>query len=89
METTLDKFGRIIIPKQIRDHLGLKTGEILEVEELENKVLLKPVKEESSLRVKEGLIVFSGTSIGDVAETVRTLRTERINEIIRSMKKRE
>jgi len=89
METTLDKFGRIIIPKQIRDHLGLKAGEILQVEELENKVLLKPVKEESSLRVKEGLIVFSGTSIGDVAETVRTLRTERINEIIRSMKKRE
>jgi len=89
METTLDKFGRIIIPKQIRDRLGLKTGEILEVEELENKVLLKPVKEESSLKVKEGVIVFSGISIGDVSEAVRTLRTERINEIIRSMKKRE
>jgi beta-lactam-binding protein with PASTA domain len=59
------------------------------VEELENKVLLKPVKEESSLKAKEGVIVFSGISIGDVAETVRTLRTERINEIIRSMKKRE
>jgi len=28
METTLDKFGRIVIPKRVRDDLGLKPGAV-------------------------------------------------------------
>ena len=30
METTLDRFGRVVIPKQVRDDLGLKPGAVLD-----------------------------------------------------------
>ncbi len=28
MRTTIDKAGRLVIPKQLRDHLGLQPGEV-------------------------------------------------------------
>lgn len=28
MRTTIDKAGRLVIPKQLRDHLGLRPGEV-------------------------------------------------------------
>ncbi|NBC07987.1 MAG: AbrB/MazE/SpoVT family DNA-binding domain-containing protein [Bacteroidetes bacterium] len=31
MEVTIDKFGRILIPKKIREALGLKSGQTLEL----------------------------------------------------------
>ncbi len=33
METTIDRFGRVVIPKRLRDDLGLKVGEPLVIEE--------------------------------------------------------
>jgi AbrB family looped-hinge helix DNA binding protein len=80
METTLDKFGRVIIPKQIRDHLGLKSGEVLHVEGLEDEVLLKPLREESPLHSKEGVLVFSGTAMGNMMEPVRAHREEQLKK---------
>ncbi|MBI4710191.1 MAG: AbrB/MazE/SpoVT family DNA-binding domain-containing protein, partial [Nitrospirae bacterium] len=44
METILDKFGRVVIPKEIRDDLGLKPGEVIQVKESGNEVVLKPLK---------------------------------------------
>ncbi|MBW2333424.1 MAG: AbrB/MazE/SpoVT family DNA-binding domain-containing protein [Deltaproteobacteria bacterium] len=40
METTLDKFGRIVIPKRVRDDLGLKPGAVLQIEQAEQKILM-------------------------------------------------
>lgn len=80
METTLDKFGRVIIPKQIRDHLGLKSGEVLHVEELEDVVLLKPLKEEPSLKSKEGVLVFSGMAMGNLIKAVQVHREDQHRE---------
>ncbi len=80
METTLDKFGRVIIPKQIRDHLGLKSGEVLHVEGLQDEVLLKPLREEAPLHSKEGVLVFSGTASGNLVEAVRAHREEQLKK---------
>ena len=35
MQTTVDKFGRIIIPKKVRDHFGLKPGTPVEIEKID------------------------------------------------------
>lgn len=50
METTLDRFGRVVIPKEIRDILGLKPGELLKVEQSDDEVILKPLREEPRSR---------------------------------------
>ena len=42
METTLDKFGRIVIPKEIRDDFNLKPGSQIRIEESEQTIILKP-----------------------------------------------
>ena len=87
METTLDKFGRVVIPKEIRDNLGLKPGEVLQIERIEDEVILKPLKEETPLHIKEGVLVFSGTATGNIIESVRIHREERLRKIASPRKK--
>lgn len=81
METTLDKFGRVVIPKEIRDDLGLKPGEVLMVEKFDDEVILKPLREETPIKVKEGVLVYSGTATGNIIEAVRAHREERIRKV--------
>lgn len=80
METTLDKFGRVVIPKEIRDDLGLKPGEVLRVEKFDDEVVLKPLREETPIKVKEGVLVYSGTATGNIIDAVRAHREERLRK---------
>jgi AbrB family looped-hinge helix DNA binding protein len=73
MKITLDRFGRIVVPKEIRDRLGLGPGAEIEIDEKENEVVLKPVEHEPSLMVKEGVLVYSGKATGDLKGTVRRI----------------
>ena len=61
MQTTIDRLGRVVVPKAIRDHLRLRGGETLEVEERDGVVELRPVPAE--MRVAE-------TREGPVADAV-------------------
>jgi AbrB family looped-hinge helix DNA binding protein len=81
MKTTLDRFGRVVVPKDIRDRLGLKPGVEIEIDEKENEVVLKLVDHEPSLMVKEGVLVYSGKATGNLREAVRTHRDERLRKI--------
>ena len=42
MKVTIDAAGRVVIPKQVRERLGLAAGSILEIEELGDHVELRP-----------------------------------------------
>ena len=66
MEAILDKFGRIVIPKQVRDDLGLSPGAVLRVEEAGEGIVLKPVPGQSPLIVEDGVLVFTGEVAGDL-----------------------
>jgi AbrB family looped-hinge helix DNA binding protein len=80
METRLDKFGRVVLPKDIRDHLDLKPGQVLKVERADEEVILKPVEKESPLHIKDGVLVFSGAAIGDITKTVNQHREDRLRK---------
>jgi AbrB family looped-hinge helix DNA binding protein len=77
METTLDRFGRIVIPKRIRENLGLIPGTILQIEPRGEDVLLKPVREEPNIIQKDGVLVFSGSASGDMLESIKIHRENR------------
>ena len=81
MKTTLDRFGRVVVPKDIRDRLGLRPGTEIEIDEKGNEVVLKPVEHEPSLMVKEGILVYSGTATGDLKGAVKALREERLSKV--------
>lgn len=80
METTLDKFGRIVIPKRVRDDLGLKPGAVLQIEQADQGILMEPVNEGPHVVVKNGVLVFSGTATGDLVAAIQDHRQERLSE---------
>lgn len=86
MELTIDKSGRVVIPKKLRDHLGVRNGLTVEVIETGEGLLLKPRQRPSNLIRKNGLLIFRGPeepgdrSI-DLTEVLDDLREERIREI--------
>ncbi|MBW1999626.1 MAG: AbrB/MazE/SpoVT family DNA-binding domain-containing protein [Deltaproteobacteria bacterium] len=66
METTLDRFGRVVIPKRVRDDLGLQAGAVLQIKQEGHKILMEPVHEGPPIVVKKGVLVFQGTATGDI-----------------------
>ncbi len=86
MKTTLDRFGRVVVPKHIRDRLGLRPGTEIEIDEKGNEVVLKVVEHEPPLTLKGGILVYSGTAIGDIRGAVRTHREERMKKVAHGKK---
>lgn len=81
MEATLDRFGRIVLPKRVRDDLGLHPGSVLTVEERDRGILLRPADEGPALRVKDGVTVYSAEPEGDLRNAVREHRQGRIQKL--------
>lgn len=83
METTIDRFGRIVIPKEIRDDFNLKPGSQIRIEESDQVIILKPLEGEPNLRRKEGVLVFSGTPLGDLGDALEKHREDRAKSVRR------
>lgn len=49
----IDRFGRILIPKELRDILGIRENTELEIEVKDEKILIKPVDYSLEKKVKE------------------------------------
>ena len=83
MTLTMDKAGRVILPKPLRDRLGLHAGSSLEVIESAEGVVLKPVEPEPSMVKKDGLWVYTGKVPPgfNVVRAVQDDRDARIREI--------
>ncbi len=80
MEVLVDNFGRILIPQSVRKHIGLKAGTVLDIEEDDNRIVLKPKEGQGPLRIKEDLAVYSG-EIGHSANLVKEAREKRIRKL--------
>jgi AbrB family looped-hinge helix DNA binding protein len=80
MKTTLDRFGRVVVPKDIRDRLGLRPGMEVEIDEKGSEVVLKAVDHEPALMVKEGILVYAGTATGDLRSALHVHRGERLKK---------
>jgi AbrB family looped-hinge helix DNA binding protein len=55
---TVDKAGRVVLPKPVRDELQLSPGDSLELESSEEQITLRPVRGNGPLRKKSGVWVF-------------------------------
>jgi len=79
--TKVDHFGRVLIPKPIRDNLGLEPGRELTVDEQDEGVMLRPADPSSYLRFKGKVLVFTGKLTGNVRDAIRKQREERIRVV--------
>lgn len=76
-KVTLDKAGRVVIPKSLRDELRLAPGDSLALESDGERVTLRPVRSGSALRKEHGIWVFRGGKKLSSAETDRALESLR------------
>ena len=74
MQTTIDRFGRIVLPKKLRDDFNLEPGSQIQIEESGQKIILKPIHCEPNLRLKDGVLVFTGIPLGDLNKAVAKRR---------------
>ena len=80
METALDKFGRILIPKKMRRELGLNAGAVFEIEKADGAIRLQPVKVDAPVTDHDGVLVFCGTLAGELKDFVTGSRNERLRK---------
>ena len=66
---TLDKAGRVVIPKPMRDEMHLDAGDELELLFEGESLTLRPVRVAGRLRNKSGIWVFGGTQRITAEET--------------------
>jgi AbrB family looped-hinge helix DNA binding protein len=77
---TMDKAGRVVLPKKVRDELQLSAGESLDLESSGDQIVLRPSRGTAGMREKDGIWVFrTGQPISNrsVNETIRRVRDER------------
>lgn len=82
---SMDRAGRVVLPKPVRDRLHLEPGESLEIESFEDHIVLRPVRGKAAMRKKRGIWVFdTGEPLkaSVVEETIRKVREEREDAIL-------
>lgn len=72
MRTTIDRAGRLVIPRVLRDRIGLAGGGEVEVELDGGAIRIEPVSGRS-LREQDGLLVIPATGAALSGAAVREL----------------
>jgi AbrB family looped-hinge helix DNA binding protein len=76
----IDKAGRIVIPKPLREELHLEAGDALEMESAGEQITLRPVRGTGPLTKEHGVWVFhagqplSASATDDILQQIREER---------------
>lgn len=80
MQVTIDRFGRMVLPKGLRDDLGLRPGDKLDAREEGNAIVLRPACRDDVVRVREGVLIVAASADGDMSHAVDGHRRDRLND---------
>jgi AbrB family looped-hinge helix DNA binding protein len=78
IQATIDKAGRIVLPKALRDELQLEPGETLELERTGDHITLRPRRGAGTMHKKKGFWVLRS------ANTIPSSVTDRVLDDLRS-----
>ena len=82
---TLDKAGRVVIPKPLRDELQLGPGDTLQLESSGEQITLRPVRGTMPLQKEHGIWVYrTGNPLPEsvIDNIVREIREERDQRVL-------
>jgi AbrB family looped-hinge helix DNA binding protein len=79
--TTVDRFGRVLIPKALREAAGLCEGTNVEVIKEDHGLRIVPREESVLLKAVKGVLIASGEAAGDLAAAVRRHRQQRLGKL--------
>ncbi len=78
MKTTIDKAGRVVVPKALRDILGLSAGEALEIREADGRIEIEPVSTKIRLEDRpEGLVGVAEEELPPLSDDIVRATLER------------
>ena len=79
---TLDRAGRVVIPKTLRKELHLGPGDTLKLESEGDQITLRPVRPQALLKKEQGVWVYQGepthTSIPALIDRERERRSREL-----------
>ncbi len=87
----LGKSGRLVVPKAIRDNLGLHEGSRLKLEIQGGKLQVAPEPDPIKIEMKNGLpVISSGQSLkrGSIVQAIKADRDAREEKIVSTSKRK-
>ena len=81
---SIDKAGRLVLPKPLRDKLGLEAGDDLLVESEGDEITLRPVRPQATMIKERGIWVHNGKLPDDfdIVEFIDQEREKRAREFL-------
>ena len=81
---TLDRAGRIVIPKPLRDELRLGQGDALQLESTGELITLRPVRPKALLKKEHGVWVYQGEPTNvSITELIDREREKRLHDLMK------
>ena len=80
---TLDRAGRVLIPKSVRKELHLSPGDIMQLESRGDEVTLRPLRPHALLQKEQGVWVYQGDAThASVPDLIDREREKRLRELM-------
>ncbi len=81
---TIDKAGRVVIPKPLRERLRLGPGDVLALQSEGECITLQPVRLPAPLKKEYGIWVYQGEATdASIAELIDRDREKRLGDLRR------
>lgn len=81
MKTTIDRLGRVVVPKPIRDKLRLSGGEALEVEARDGVIELRPAATDVRL------VETAGGPVAEPLDKVTPLTDDVVRDVLEQVRR--
>lgn len=79
MKLTIDKAGRVVLPKPVRDKMRLTAGDELQLQSEGEQIVLRPVRPKATLKKEQGIWVYQGESTdASIPELIEAERDKRL-----------
>ncbi len=85
-KTKIDNFGRVLIPKKIRDEFGISKSSEIEINTTgEDEIIIKPWANKPVIKKKDGVLVVCSESAGALGDIIDRDREERMRKILKDI----
>jgi AbrB family looped-hinge helix DNA binding protein len=85
LKTKIDNFGRVVIPKKIRQSMGIKNNTDVYIEPMENGILVSAGNLDPIVKEDNGIIVVCSEPLEEFTGFLNQSRQDRIKKIVRDL----
>lgn len=82
IKTKIDDFGRMVIPKKIRDKPGIIKGSEIQIDTMDEGIIIRKKEEKLLIEDKEGILAVWSETTGPVDSSIQKDREDRMKKIL-------